>query len=260
MNRLLRTVLLCSGVLLTPVAYSAVGAQAQSAITPLPDPVVGAVPTAPSDAQETYDKVTIQQLMKIVELSKSIGGGISQLFSATQTQTQALVGTKTFPVNNNVDDETGRQAGAGLLEMANAALSGAATGPQVLIDSLTAFRTDYGLDQAFALLNDTSFSKVMAARASAQGAIAASTAEDSYKRANASMARLDGYIAALQNSADLKTSMDINTRVTIELVQQLNETLRTQAAIASMAGTYFMIMGGEAGEGDSLSGLVNFNR
>jgi uncharacterized protein YdbL (DUF1318 family) len=100
----------------------------------------------------------------------------------------------------------------------------------------------------------------MAARASAQGAIAASTAEDSYKRANASMARLDGYIAALQNSADLKTSMDINTRVTIELVQQLNETLRTQAAIASMAGTYFMIMGGEAGEGDSLSGLVNFNR
>lgn len=260
MSHLLRTMLLCGGFLLTPVVYSLVAAQAQSAITPLPDPVVGAAPTAPSDAQETYDGVAIRQLMKIVELSKSIGGGISQLFSVTQTQTQALIGTKTFPINNDVGDQTGRQAGTGLLEMANAALGGAAIGPQVLIDALTVFRTDYGLDQAFALQNDTSASNVMAAHAAAQGAIVASTGEDSYKRANASMARLDGYITALQASPDLKTSMDINTRVTIELVQQLNETLRTQAAIASMAGTYFMIMGGEAGEGDNLSGLANFNR
>ncbi len=260
MNRFFRTALLCSGIFLTPLSHSVVCAQAQPAIAPLPDPVVGMPPTAPSEAQQAYDSVAIQQLMKIVELSKSIGGGISQLFGATQTQTQALVGAKTFPVNNGADDAKGRQAGAGLLEMANAALGGAAIGPQVLIDALKEFRANYGLDRAFALLSDRSFSKVMVARASAQGAIAASMAEDSYKRANASMARLDGYIAALQGSADLKTSMDINTRVTIELAQQLNEILRTQAAIASMAGTYFMIVGGEAGRGDSLSGLENFNR
>lgn len=260
MNRLLRMALLCGVFLSTPVSYSLVGAQAQSAITPLPAPVVGTAPAAPSDAQGTYDGVAIQQLMKVVELSRSIGGGISQLFGATQTQTQALVGTKTFPVNNDVGDQTGRQSGVGLLEMANAALSGAAIGPQVLIDALTVFRADYGLDQAFALQNDTSTNKVMAAHAAAQGAIAASTGEDSYKRANASMARLDGYITALQGSPDLKTSMDINTRVTIELVQQLNETLRTQAAIASMVGTYFMIMGRASAGAYGLSGLQNFNR
>jgi hypothetical protein len=266
MTRFLRTALLCSAYLI-PVGFPLAGAVAQDVVTPAPDPVIGAAPAGPSGAQDSHDEVAIQQLMKIVELSKLIGGGVSQLFGATQTQTQALgairdaqIGTKTFPVHNDPDEVTGRQGGAGLKEMATGALNGAAVGPQALIDALTAFRTDYRLDKAFALQNDPSFSKAMTARAAAQGAIAASTAEDSYKRADVSMTRLENYIGALQNSADLKTSMDINARVSIELAQQLNESLRTQAAIASMAGTYFMIIGAESGKDDFLSGLTKFNR
>jgi hypothetical protein len=53
--------------------------------------------------------------------------------------------------------------------------------------------------------------------------------------------------------------MDINTRVMIEAVQQMNEMLRTQAAIASITGTYFMVLGGEIGQDDTLN-LYNFNR
>jgi hypothetical protein len=267
MNRLLQTALLCSGFLLVPIGYSVVGAQAQTAITPAPDPVVGTAPAEPSGAQDTYDEVAIGQLMKIVELSKLIGGGISQLFSEIQTQTQAVqtisnaqVGPKTLPLHNDPNEVLAREGGPGLQEMSTAVLNGAPIGPQALLDALTTFRANYNLDKAFALKDDTSASNAMAAQAAAQGAVAASTAEDSYKRAEASMTRLNDYIIALQNSADLKTSLDINTRVMVELTQQLNESLRTQATIASMAGTRFMLEGGEAGQDDGLDALDNFNR
>jgi hypothetical protein len=46
----------------------------------------------------------------------------------------------------------------------------------------------------------------------------------------------------------------------IEIAQQLNESVRTQAALTSTAATYFMMVGGESGEDDWVDGLKNFNR
>lgn len=240
---------------------------AQQLLQPLPDPVIGLIPVAPANAQEAHDEVSIGQLMKVVELARSIGGGITQIFNTIVTQTAALekmrdaqTGPKQLPNTTDANDETGRDGGEGLNEMAKGLLAGAVTAPRTMTDAITKFRETYSLDKAFAFQNDDSKSKVFVANAAAQGAIASATAETSYKRANDSMGRIGSYISAVEKSPDLKTSVDINTRVMIELTQQINESLRTQSAIASMAGTYFMIIGGEQGEDDVLSGLLNFNR
>ncbi|NEJ25850.1 hypothetical protein GR247_38145 [Rhizobium leguminosarum] len=244
-------------------------------ITPLPLPDIGALPPAPDGAHASFDRNAVKLLTYLVEMSRQIGGGISQLFEplhaienleaqtrdAAQAQFAALSGSRPFPVNNGEEDIAARKGGAGLWEMANAALSGGTVGPDDLQQALTDFRNRYHLNAAFALRDDKLVSNVNIAHSSAQGAVVASTAENAYKRADNSMSRISDYITALENSNDVKASIDLNTRVTIELVQQLNEILRTQAAIASVAGSHLMALGADAAETDSLSDLIkNFNR
>ncbi|MPR10160.1 type IV secretion system protein [Microvirga tunisiensis] len=180
--------------------------------------------------------------------------------NAVQLLIAAVSGRKPFPVNNGEADVAARKGGSGLWEMANAALSCETVGPGGIQETLTEFCKRYGLSNAFKLRNDKLVSNVNIAQASAQGAITASIAEESYKRANASMGRINGYIAALETSSDLKTSVDINTRVMTEVAQQLNETLRTQAAIASAAGSYLMVFGADAAQQDGVGDPTDFIR
>jgi Type IV secretion system proteins len=242
-------------------------AQTVQALTPLPDPRTPTAPTAPSAAKESYDERAIEQIMKIVDLTRSVGGGLLQLLVSAQTQEKALeiirdanTGTKTFPIGNSGTDIAAREGGLGLKEMADSAIAGSGNGPVDFTAALSSFRPLYLLDKAFALASDTLSNNIFIGNLAASGAVTAATGEDSYKRANASMKRIDVYILALQASQDMKTSLDINTRVQIETVQQLNEMLRTQSAIATTIGAYFMALGGTAAAPDTLLGLKNFNR
>lgn len=266
MKRHLRTRLMGLSILLLQ-AGTAVVANAQDAITPLPEPAIGTVPDGPSGAQETHDQVSIEQIMKLVQLSRIMGGGITQMFTAVQDQKTTLdhirdaqTGPKAFPLMNRPDEVAGREGGEGLREMADGALNGAADGPVDLVAALTQFRAIFGLDKAFALKDDELPGKKMLAQLAAKSAIAGSVAESSYKRSNTSMDRLDDYITALQASQDLKTSVDINTRAVIELTQQINESLRTQSAVTSIVSSYFMMLASEASTEDWIEGLKNFNR
>lgn len=268
MNRRIRSILVTSVVAFMAVnSVLVAGAAAQDVVVPVPDPGTIEVPEGAEGAQQTHDQVSIQQLMKVVELSKLIAGGITQLFDAAQGQRQLLdviraaqVGPKMFPLLNGPDEVEGRSGGEGINEMTEGALNGAAKGPPDLIKALNEFREKFDLDKAFALKNDELLGKQMLAHLAARGAVAGSAAEDAYKRANHSNDRLDEYITALKNSADLKTSVDINTRVVIELTQQTNESVRIQSAITSMVSTYFMVLAGEASEKDWIDDLKNFNR
>ena len=268
MSRRTRSILATSVVVFLAVNIALLQrVDAQNAINPVPDPVTGDVPQASEGAQETHDQISIQQLMKVVELSKLVAGGITQLFGAAQGQTHLLdvirsaqVGPKTFPLLNGPDEVEGRSGGEGINEMTEGTLNGAAEGPPNFIKALNEFREKFDLDKAFALKNDELLGKKMLAHLAARGAVAGSAAEDAYKRANHSNDRLGEYITALKNSADLKTSVDINTRVMIELTQQTNESVRIQSAITSMVSTYFMVLAGEASEKDWIDDLKNFNR
>ncbi|MEI9402055.1 type IV secretion system protein [Mesorhizobium argentiipisi] len=261
--------LLGTGLLL-PEAYAQ-----QTSIAPVPLPAIAALPAAPDGAQASYDRNAVELLTYMVELSRLMAGGTTQLLAsahvaenllnriqeAAQAQLAAISGPKPFPQNNAEADVAARKGGPGLWEMANNALTGQMVGSDRVQAALDKIRKLYRLDDAFALRSDKLPGNVMIAHEAAQGAITASTAEDSYRRANDSMGRINGYIAALATSGDLKTSVDINTRVMIEVAQQLNETLRTQAAIASVAGTYLMSLGAETAEPDNVRDLFdNFDK
>ncbi|MEI9420780.1 hypothetical protein O7A70_06320 [Mesorhizobium sp. Cs1299R1N1] len=247
----------------------------ETGIAPAPLPPIAALPAAPDGAQASYDKNAVELLTYVVELSRLMGGGTAQLLAsahvaenllsriqeAAQAQLAAISGPKPFPQNNGEADVAARKGGPGLWEMATAALNGETVGSDGIQAALVKIRKLYHLDDAFALRNDKLLSNVMVAHSAAQGAVAAAAAEDSYRRANDSMGRINGYVTALGTSGDLKTSVDINTRVMIEVAQQLNETLRTQAVIASVAGTYLMSLGAEAAEPDTVRNLFdNFDK
>ncbi|WFU07290.1 type IV secretion system protein (plasmid) [Rhizobium sp. CB3171] len=263
----LRTRLLAISILLFQPDGSAVVAHAQDAVTPLPEPAVGGAPDGPSGVQETHDQVSIEQVMKLVRLSRIMGGGITQMSMAVQNQKTALdairngqTGPKTIPLLNGPDEVAARHGGEGLKEMADSALNGAVDGPPDLMAAFAHFRSTFSLDKAFALKDDELASKKVLAQLAAKGAIAGSVAESSYKRANEGMERVNDYITALQASKDLKTSIDINTRAVIELTQQINESLRTQSAVTSIVSSYFMMMASEASNEDWVDGLKDFNR
>jgi hypothetical protein len=264
MKHMLRIALLSTTCALLPM-----GASAQtSLIDLLPIPNIGSIPSGSEDANESHDPIAIGELMKIVELARTIGGGITNLYQviveqkvALEKMREAQTGKKEIPQLDDIDGTEERQGGEGLNEMTEDALNGTASAPVTVQEALDKFRTTFGLDKAFAQKDDDSLSRVFTAHATAKGAIVSSTGEAGYKSANASMERLGSYIGAVRSSPDLKTSVDLNTRIMIELTQQVNESLRTQSAIASMAGTYFMLVGAEQGRDDSfLSGLKNFNR
>lgn len=245
----------------------ALKAFAQERVIPAPDPDVGAAPPGPDKAQETHDEVSIQQLTKMVYLSRLIAGGISQMFGSAETQRKLLdeirgaqTGRKNIPNMNDPDNVEARSGGQGLKEMADSAINGTPEGPTELVKALNQFRTTFDLDKAFKLKDDELLNKRLLAQLAAKGIVASSSAEAAYKRANASNARLGEFITSLEASPDLKTSIDLNTRVMIELTQQSNESLRIQSAITSIVGSYFMVLASEASASSWVENLKDFNR
>ena len=67
------------------------------------------------------------------------------------------------------------------------------------------------------------------------GMAAMAVAEDTYGRAGASMERVNDLIGRIDANADLKASVDYNTRMLAEVAVLLNESLRIQAAAGSDA-------------------------
>ena len=71
------------------------------------------------------------------------------------------------------------------------------------------------------------------------------TAEDTYARANTSMGRVNELIGQIDDNADLKASVDYNTRMLGEIAVLLNESLRLQAAQANATGTDALLLARE---------------
>ena len=68
------------------------------------------------------------------------------------------------------------------------------------------------------------------------GLAAVATADDSYKRAGAAVARINTLVDRIDTTPDLKASIDFNTRVTAEVAVLLLELVRVQSAATNTAG------------------------
>lgn len=259
MKSLLRPLLLSTALTVALTGPFATFVNAQSAnVTPLPLPSVGSVPTVTGNEQEAHDEDAIRQLMYLVELSRVIGGGITQLFTSSQSmavllgvirdtstsQLSAITGAKNIPLANGPDEAAAREGGTTIREMADEGLSGTVATPTDIATAFAKLKETYHLEKAFEYQNKETLSQVTVAHMASYGAIGAAVAEHGYKRANESMGRIDGYITALGASPDIKTSIDLNTRVNIEVAQQLNEMLRSQATLTTMASMYYVITAG----------------
>lgn len=68
------------------------------------------------------------------------------------------------------------------------------------------------------------------------GLAAVATADDSYKRAGAAVARINTLVDRIDTTPDLKASIDFNTRVTAEVAVLLLELVRVQSAATNTVG------------------------
>ena len=118
--------------------------------------------------------------------------------------------------------------------MTGAAIPGNAGAITARIDEL---KTTFGLPDVNAFLSSSLPQDRALATQAGSGMAAVATAEDTYARANASMERVNTLIGKIDDNADLKASVDYNTRMLAEVAVLLNESLRIQAATANAVGT-----------------------
>ncbi len=250
-----RKSLMVSGLVLAAAFGPALtSANAQTALTPPPAPTV---PVKPATAQETYDANAIEQIMNVVAYFKLMRQSLEDMTAAIieskDITKAALTGDKKaiplFNTGAELDERTGPTLG--LFETATAARTGGAVGSPEIIAAIDAFKKIYMLDEAFkhdpdVIEQSAKDEEVATQSLTATGLAAGAFAETGFTHANTSMARLDTYIKAIEDSPDLKTSVDLNTRVLVEIAQQNNENLRAMSALTSLAGTFFMANGYEA--------------
>ncbi len=114
----------------------------------------------------------------------------------------------------------------------------------VLDTTVHALITRYSIDDALVISTTGSPADIQAETATAglatSSLLSSGIAERAYYRAGLSMVRIQAYLTDLQTSASLKHSIDLNTRVMIELTQTNNEILRTISAYSIMQGAVVM--------------------
>ena len=179
-----------------------------------------------------------QQLKDYEEQIKQLATMKDQLENMRQ-RLEAITGPKGISdLLNGTAEKLAREAAPDLASIANAAISGGSIGGNTadvkrLIEKL---RTRFDLGD----LSTFDTSDIPADRAIASlagsGMAAVATADDGYQRANAAAERVTQLIDRIDAAADLKASVDTNTRVQAEVALLLAELIRVQSASTRASG------------------------
>jgi hypothetical protein len=216
MNAFLRGAVLALAASVTPLA----GAQAQG--VPVIDPAAIA-----------------EAVRQLEQMRRDYQAQIDQL-TTLRDQLEGMTGDKGIgSILNSPADQAGRASADSLASIMDGAMTGSAipgnSGP--LTSRIGELQSTFGLpDVASFLGSELPQDRALATQAGS-GLAAMALAEDTYGRANASMERVNGLIARIDASPDLKASVDYNTRMLAEVAVLLNESLRIQSATANALGT-----------------------
>ncbi|WP_299821182.1 type IV secretion system protein [uncultured Jannaschia sp.] len=189
--------------------------------------------TAQAQGVPTFDAASVAQaIAQLEQMRQDYANQIEQL--------QSMTGSKAISgILNSAQDIAARESADSLSAimsgaMTNSAIPGNASALTARIDEL---KTTFALPDINSFLaSDTPQDRALATQAGA-GLAAVATAEDTYARANTSMGRVNELIGQIDSNADLKASVDYNTRMLGEIAVLLNESLRLQAAQANATGT-----------------------
>ena len=202
---------------------------------------------APACAQgvPVIDGTTLTQVIaQLQQMRQSYAAQLQELDTmrqeliTAQTQLASITGARGIAsILNSDKDIKDRLAAVSLNAIQQAALNGSAlSGLDGLNETLTNLRKKFdfeGLQDVFASIRP--IDRAITEQATA-AVTAIATAKDTYTRANASMERINTMIGRIDDNADLKASVDYNTRVMAELAVIMNENLRIQAANTNVNG------------------------
>ena len=175
----------------------------------------------------------------IANAIRAIANAIQQLDQMKQ-QLQAMTGSRGISnLLNSVTDKETREAAESLSSIMDGAIGGSPIGgnASVLTDKIDDLKETFALPNLDQFLgSDLPQDRAIATQAGA-GMVAMATAEDTYTRSNAAMGRVNTLIDRIDSNADMKASVDFNSRMLAEVAVLLNENLRVQAAIANTMGS-----------------------
>ncbi len=209
MKRILRSTALVAAIALTGTA----GAQAQG------------VPV--------FDATAVLRAIQQIE------NQIAQL-EKMQAQLESMTGAKGISgILNSASDQSARFSADSLSGILDNAMTGSAIGgnASALTSRIGELKTTFGLpDVSDFLSSDLPQERALATQAGS-GMAAMATAEDTYARTDAATGRVNDLIGGIDDTPDLKASVDYNTRMLGEIAVLLNESLRLQAAMANAMGS-----------------------
>lgn len=181
----------------------------------------------------------LQQQLKDYEEQIKQFQKMEEQLTNMQQRLQAITGAKGISsILNDTAEKTARTAADDLQSIVTAAIGGGSIPGNIgNMDSVISdLKSRFNLGD----LTDFNSSDIPADKAIASlagsGLAAVATAEDSYQRANAAVTRINSLVDQIDSTADLKASVDFNTRVNAEVAVLLMEILRVQSAQTNAAG------------------------
>jgi conjugal transfer/entry exclusion protein len=205
-------------------------------------PVTNAVPQGIPvvDASQIAQVIATlqQQIRDYEEQIKQLTTMTDQLANMKE-RLQAITGSKGISnILNGAAEKKARTAASNLQAIVDSAINGGSISGNAgaMNTVISDLKERFGLGD----LNDFNASSVAADKAIASlagsGLAAVATADDSYKRANTAVTRVNALVDQIDNTSDLKASVDFNTRVNAEVAVLMLELIRVQSAATNATG------------------------
>lgn len=182
---------------------------------------------------------TLQQQIKDYEEQLKQLTTMKEQFTNMQQRLQAMTGAKGISsILNGAAEKTARTAATDLKSIVDNAISGGTISGNVgdMNSIISDLKAKFDLTD-LATFNSSVIPADKAIASLAGSALAAvATADDSYKRANSAVTRVNALVDQIDSTADLKASVDFNTRVNAEVAVLILELIRVQSVQTNATG------------------------
>ena len=178
-------------------------------------------------------------LQQLEQMRRDYEAQIDQLTNL-QAQLESMTGAKGISsILNSAADQDARFSADSLSGILDNAMTGRAIDGNAgaLTTRITELKTTFGLTDVSEFLGSDLPQERAIATQAGSGMAAMATAEDTYARTNAATNRVNELIDGIDDTADLKASLDYNTRMLGEIAVLMNESLRLQATMANALGS-----------------------
>lgn len=207
---------------------------------------LGAASPAAAQGVPTVDTSSITQLLaQLEQMRATYQAELDQLFELqrqfeqARRQYESITGARGISdILNTAGDISARAGAEDLTSIVDTAITGSELIGTVgrIPERMGQLRSTFDLTDLGSLRSsDRPLDRAIAELGGA-GLTAAAVADDSYRRADAASSRVNDMIEGIDDQADLKASVDYNTRMQAEVATLLVDLIRLQAAGANASG------------------------